>query len=167
MKRTRTPTGGRKLLVEPEMAAAAWAKRGTRKLEEIAADFGVSRKAVENALNAAGIEWRIMKGPPPEPLTKPCGCGNPECIVVQREGEKASDFRDRQYATRKCQYVKPRKTASFGVRECIGDRATDDGTMLSRLVDVYGERGGPGDLPELGQLGRLVLLRNEYGRIVA
>lgn len=35
-------------------------------------------------------------------MTKPCACGRPGCVVVQRDNEQACAFRDRLTASRGC-----------------------------------------------------------------
>lgn len=157
---------GRRMLLSPEQAVAAWNNRGTKNLDAVAKDFGVSRTAVMNALEDAGVSWRTGR-PKAKLEPRPCECGDPECLVMPREGETPNDFKLRRFGSRECRYRLMRKTQAGWRREPDCMLPLDSGDMLDRLLDVYGARNGEDDLPEVGQLGRLVTVRNEAGRIVA
>lgn len=74
------------------------------------------------------------------PATKPCACGRPGCIAVQREREWPADFRGRRYASRSCarwhrNMVDPRMTDARrkAGHEALLTRgyASDDGGLVT------------------------------------
>lgn len=79
---------------------------------------------------------------------KRCACGDPSCLVIQRDHEDATDWNRRAYGTPECARAfrgaawRARLARELTAEEDPDDERTmiDDGSLLRRLVAVYGPR---------------------------
>lgn len=74
-------------------------------------------------------------------MTKPCACGRPGCMVVQRDNEQPCTFRDRLTASRGCANRLRARSAEqqAEIRALDLDSPMGGEWFLATLRNTYGE----------------------------